>query len=444
VKHVTEHAFHAVQSFDATRNLAMKLEVPRHRLLVLLIAPCLLLALAAGHASAGPWPSDAAEGPAANLPDVMPTALFGLGEVDLSTLGVSDTDLLTVGPQLGLTASSDSGMLIVDDDMLDCPNAQFTTIQSAVLVAMPGDKIKVCAGTYIEQVTIPAGKDGLTLFAEAAFQAVIKAPILMADPKAIVRVSGAQNVTIRHFTITGPGGLPCDSLRYGVRVDNGGSALITDNHITEIHDTPFSGCQNGHGVNVGRTVDGTSGSAIVVHNRIDNYQKGGVFVDNADSAAEVAYNEVVGVGPMAVIAQNGIQVSRGAHGDVHHNKVSGNVYAPAGTEATGILLYSDPVADVHHNDVFLNEDGIGLFVVTNGAAEVSYNNSRNNTNDGIVVFDIGTTENLIAYNKAFQNAALDCHDESFGTHNGGVANEWLKDLGRTENRSGLCKNAGPQ
>ena len=58
----------------------------------------------------------------------------------------------------------------------------------------------------------------------------------MTDPKAIVRVNGAQDVTIRHFTITGPGGGGCDSIRYGVRVDGDGSALITDNHITEIRD----------------------------------------------------------------------------------------------------------------------------------------------------------------------------------------------------------------
>jgi parallel beta-helix repeat protein len=159
----------------------------------------------------------------------------------------------------------------------------------------------------------------------------------------------------------------------------------------------------------------------------------------------VAHNEIIGNGATVVIAQNGIQVSRGADGEVHHNKVSQNIYVPPGTEATGILLFDDSVAYVHHNDVFLNEDGIGLLQVS-GTADVSYNNARNNTNDGIVVFDDLTRENLISHNKAFENAVLDCHDESVGTHNGAalVANEWLKDLGRTENRPGLCKKAGPQ
>jgi len=408
---------------------------------IVLILPCLLLVLGVGPVYPGPWPTDGPHADGASQQNVLQTPLFAVGEVDLSTLGVSATELLGVGPQPSVPSSGDDGMLIVDDDGLDCPNRQYMTIQAAVDAAMPGDKIKVCAGTYMEQVTIPAGKDGLTLFAEAAFQAVIKAPPVMTGQMVIVRVNGAQDVTIRHFTITGPGGGPCNSIRYGVFVDDGGSALITDNHITEIQDTPFSGCQNGLGVAVGRTLmpDGpTTGSATVVHNLIDKYQKGGVLVDNASSSAEVAYNEVVGAGPTAVIAQNGIQVSRGADGDVHHNKVSQPDYIPTTDEATGILLFSDPKARVHHNDVFLNEVGIALFVVTASNAEVSYNNSRNNLSDGIHAYD-STSGNLIAYNKAFENGMDDCVDDTIGP-----LNHWLKDLGRTENQLGLCEQAGPQ
>jgi hypothetical protein len=407
----------------------------------------LVVALAAAaQAVAGPSPTDGPTSTSTLTGPIYITAPFALGEVDLSSLGVSPTELLTVGPIP--SSSTTPGNLIVDNDLLDCPNAQYTSIQAAVDDAVPGDKIKVCRGVYMEQVTIPAGKDRLTLFSVPDLQAVIMAPPVMLDVKAIVRVSGAQDVTLRHFTITGPGDGICDSIRYGVRVDNGGSALITDNHITEIRDLlsmgNLSGCQNGFGVNVGRqNIDGpTSGTATVVHNLIDKYQKGGVFVDNAGSSAEVAYNEVVGT-PSSTIAQNGIAVGRQAHGNVHHNKVSQNVYTPSGTEATGMLYFRNPMVRAHHNDVFLNEDGIGIFLVTNSGVEVSYNNSRNNLDDGIIVFD-QSFDNLIAYNKAFENGMFDCADNSTGAHTGGVANRWVKDLGRTENKLGLCKQAGPQ
>src|SRR5438094_8598369 len=123
-----------------------------------------------------------------------------------------------------------------------CNNPGYSTVQAAVDAAAPGDRINVCPGTYEEQVTIPSGTDNIQLRSVGRWQAVIKAPPMMADPKAIVRVNGAHNVTILAFTITGPGGSGCNSLRYGVRVDETGSADILGNHITQIRDNPFSGC----------------------------------------------------------------------------------------------------------------------------------------------------------------------------------------------------------
>ena len=62
--------------------------------------------------------------------------------------------------------------------------------------------------------------------------------------------------------------------------------------------------------------------------------------------------------------------------------------------------------------------------------------------DGIVAFE-SAREHLIAHNKAFENGNNDCEDRSTGTYNPPalVANRWVKDLGRTENRPGLCKQA---
>jgi hypothetical protein len=378
---------------------------------------------------------------------VLQTGLFGLLGVDLSSLGVAPSSLATVGPQP--SAAPTGQMLIVDDDHADCPNAQFTRIQDAVDAAPPGSMIKVCAGTYPEQVTIPLGKDDLTLFSVPDLAATIQAPLLMTSPKAIVRVSGAQDMTLRHFTISGPGGGPCDSLEYGVRVDSGGSALITDNHITAIRDTPLSGCQNGVGVLIGRNSEGTSGTGTVVHNLIDDYQKGGVVVDGQlsgqPSQAEVAYDEIDGVGPTAVIAQNGIQVSRGAVANVHHNVVKDNVYSPATTTGEGILLYQDssPQTTVHHNDVYDNSDGIGLYTTSN--TDVAHNDSHDNVAYDGLFADTDTANNTIEYNRLTGNAGFDCDDISVGAYNAPalVANPWVQDLGYTENRPGLCKHASP-
>jgi hypothetical protein len=415
----------------------------------LLLAAAVLLALVVLQpAYAGkPVPYDGSAVGGLNLAPPLPTGLFALGSVDLSSFGVSSSELATVGPQPAAAPAS-SNMLIVDDNLADCPNAQFTSIQAAVTAAPAGSTIKVCRGTYVEQVRIPAGKDGLTLFSEGDLQAVIKAPpIMIPNPSKSIVLIQARNVTLRHFTITGPGGGPCDSLEYGVRIDSGGSALVTDNHIAQIRDTPFSGCQNGVAVLVGRNLDNTSGSGTVVHNTIDNYQKGGVVVDGQangpSSNAEVAFNDISGIGPTAVIAQNGIQVSRGAIANVHHNAVHDNIYSPATVTGEGILTFevSSSQVQIQHNDVYRNSDGIGLYTTSN--IEVGWNSSHDNDPYDGLFADSDTSNNTIEHNRLTNNTEFDCDDVSAGQYNAPafVANPWIQDLGYTENRPGLCKHA---
>lgn len=352
-------------------------------------------------------------------------------------------------------------VITVDDNGADCKKADFTSIQAAVDAASPNDTIKVCAGTYVEQVTIPAGKNGLTLRSQVPEAAVIKAPPVMADPKAIVRVNGAQNVTIDGFTIAGPGGGPCDSIRYGVRVDGGGSATISQNHIVDIHDTPLGGCQNGNAIQVGRVSEGQTGRATIFKNKIERYQKGGIVISNTGSSAEIRDNEITGIGPTAVIAQNGVQISGGATAVVLNNVISQHQYTPQTFASAGILLfepgavtiahnilsyndesiYSQDAAapDIQHNRLSFNTfDGIGLIGTTNGI--IGHNFSENNGFDGIFV-DSDSAGNIITNNQMEANAEHDAHDDSAGTGTAGTANTWENNHCGSlnpENRPGLC------
>jgi parallel beta-helix repeat protein len=316
---------------------------------------------------------------------------------------------LVIGSVFAISpASAASNTLWVNDDSgpwlptgNSCEHPQFATIQSAVGAATPGARINVCAGTYVEQVTIPAGKNGLYLRSVGHWQAVIKAPPLMADPKAIVRVNGARDVTLLAFTIAGPGGGPCDSIRYGVRVDANGSADILGNHIIDIRDTGFSGCQNGLAVQVGRQFEGQTGSARIIGNVIERYQKNGPTVDNVGSFAEIAHNRILGVGPTPFIAQNGMQISRGATALVQHNFVSQNVYT--GTQpaaSTGILLFDSGIVRTIHNSVSVND--VGVYLILAGAGSVTTNNRvRASTFDGIA---LDTSGHEVANNKSDANS----------------------------------------
>ena len=329
-----------------------------------------------------------------------------------------------------------------------CNDPGYPTVQSAVTASGPGDRINVCPGTYTEQITIPAGKDNLQLRATKQWDAILKAPPLMFDVKAIVRVTTSQNVTILAFTITGPGGTGCDALRYGVRVDGGGSANILGNHITQIRDNPLSGCQNGVGVQVGRQVEGTTGSAQIIGNVIDNYQKNGMTVDNAGSSAEIAHNRVLGNGPIAfAAAQNGIQVSRGATANVQHNFVAQNIYFTPATSATGILLFQSANVTTAHNTVTSNDNGIydwmatGSTTTNNHVRASSYDGVTEDQSSSAQVANNKTEHNVGAGIGMYTNAQNNVLDRNHASDNAGsgilldqassniVSNNQVKDNG---------------
>jgi hypothetical protein len=238
--------------------------------------------------------------------------------------------------------------LTVDDDGVQCAGATFTTISAAVLAANPlgGDTILVCDGLYPEQVTI---NKSLTLQGAALQTPTVQAPAAMVIPKSIITVTGSSlvSVIIDNLIISGPGGTICDSVRSGIRVESSATATITHNLITDIHDTPFGGCQNGIGIIVGSQSDGTTGMATINDNILQGYQKGGIVVDSTGSSAVITNNVVTGVGRTEIIAQNGVQVSRGAMvppSNLQNNTITGNFYlnrsAPTTPAfATGILYF---------------------------------------------------------------------------------------------------------
>ncbi len=411
--------------------------------------------MSAAAALAQPTAFDASGPAAASTPTtILATAPFALGSVDLSTLGVPLADLAGAGVAGAAPASAGDGpnMLVVDDNGADCPNAQFARIQEAVDAAGPNDAIKVCPGTYDEQVTIGPGKDGLRLFSQVPLQAVIRMPIVEAAgrPRSIVTVRGSRDVSLWQFTITGPFYFPACAgaldRHTGVRIIDA-SATLFGNHVTEVRNVnpALFGCQDGIGVLVGRQFENQGGTATLRNNTIDRYQKGGIVVDGPDAYASITQNEIDGdLGLTPTIAQNGVQVGRGASAAVDHNVIRNNFFFRVGIDdsAAGVLLFETaaPVT-VDHNDVAGNGVGIAISEGSTGLV-IDHNDATQNHNDGIAAYD-GSASNTISYNKATDNVPVDCYDETVGAGTAGTANFWVKDLGQTESRPGLCRRATP-
>ena len=368
--------------------------------------------------------------------------------------------------------------IVVDDDHAQCPNATEISIQDAVDAAQPGDTVQVCPGTYVEQVTIPNTKDGLVLKSTEQFEAVIKAPAGMTEP-GIVHIDGADDVTISGFTITGPF-TDLSGLRTGIFVGGGGSATIENNHITAIRGAPMNGVQNGVAILVGRGSINETGTAVIDGNVIDDYQKGGIVVDNVRSSATITNNEINGAGPTTAIAQNGIQVSGGATAEISDNLVSGNNYTPDGTVAAGILLAGSGPVTVENNTVTHNERGIdaedaddltivgndvidnastGIFLDAVTESLIAENLLKNNGGHGIFLGDsddnnvrgniiegndgdgihvTGSSDsNVIENNSSFKNGGFDFYDDAVPGP-GGTPNVWEDNSGKSSNRPDLA------
>lgn len=381
--------------------------------------------------------------------------------------------------QLALLEARDvpSRTLFVDDDRVQIPSAAFTSIQAAVDAARRGDDIVVAPGVYREQVTFDADKDGITLKSRNPRQAVIEAPAVLGGSQAIVSIEGADRVTVRGFTITGPA-QQADGLLYGVLVFDGGSAEIENNLITKIRNNPLNGNQLGHGILV--FGDGRRTTAEIEGNTITDYQKGGVLVFGPDADAEVSDNVIRGVGPTGVIAQNGVEVSTGASAEIEDNSISANVYTGTETFAAGVLLTAADRVTVSDNRLFANTVGVAAFftdgvtisdnrvfgnfadgiqlagvdrgrvtdnrVTENGGdgivlddttrVRVSDNRVTENGGDGLVLTN-GSADNRVSDNFLRWNAGFDAFDDTTGCGTGGTANHWFGNRIGTKNRPGL-------
>lgn len=330
----------------------------------------------------------------------------------------------------------------------------FHTIQSAVNASAPGDTVHVCPGLYQEQVVIGPGQDKVKLQSVKERQAAIRFPSgMLATPKAVVDVNTAKNVEIDGFTIEGPwtDGSGCAASlaqHYGIRVEGGGSAKIDDNHITLIEDSmaALRGCQDGVAIQVGRMSEATTGSAEIVDNVIDKYQKNGPTIDNTGSSGNIHDNTIDGGGDNDQSAKNGIQISRGATAKVEHNEVFNNYYtgngppppsdSPDDSDGDGILLFTiTGGVTVNDNDTYLNDLGIDLTTVTGSV--ISNNMTTGNTFDGLRA-ESDTSGNTFMGNKSSSNDTHDCHDDSTGSGTAMTANTWKSNQGVTQNKPGLC------
>jgi len=348
-----------------------------------------------------------------------------IGDTDLTAAGVGSdpvgvdlaTDSYVASPM------TDPGTRWVDNTPMDgdCPQAAYLTIQSAINASGPNDTVKVCPGTYSEQVRIVGhNHDGLKLESLTPLQAVIQWPASESFPLALVTFNNADGVTVRGFTITGPFTFPaCSPDRHeGLLVDNAFNERIDHNHITNIRNSLglLRGCQEGDAVSIGRRTDPTQmgfvgitpGSARVDHNQIDDYQKNGVQAINTGTSATVDHDVITGPGAtmQPYAAPNGVVVFRNAAATVDHNVISKNHWVAPLSNAVILIAAPPGSSSVDHNQIFDNDYGMEIDTQTNAA--ISHNDIFGNLSDAIdicgdITFGCGPATGLVVRSNDIHN-----------------------------------------
>jgi hypothetical protein len=162
---------------------------------------------------------------------------------------------------------------------------------------------------------------------------------------------------------------------FGVLVlgNNGNTHVdIENSRIHDIGESPLNGSQ--HGIAIYYRAEAGTTSGRISDNRLSNYQKGGIVANFTGTKVVIDRNTVTGQGPVAYIAQNGIQVGYGAEAAVLGNTVTGHSYTGSSTVSGGIIVVGGPgygeaytVNTIVAGNTVVNND-IGVFL-TNLAAD---------------------------------------------------------------------------
>jgi dienelactone hydrolase len=280
---------------------------------------------------------------------------------------------------------------VVDDDKAQCPNANFTSIQSAVDYASPWDTIVVCAGTYQESSTpvysasnpvATGAMNGLTInkplkIKGAGADKVTIEPDqsldTLAGVKPYLRDGGGNVITVSRQSLgsTDTNEMFVDISGVTVTAGNtfaeagiaffGTAGRVSESVVGPMKVASDAGelAENPHGWGIVKTNmllgagPGTVENEVTVTNSVvTGYQSGGILFDggrgpdgSADNTVRTGIkqhgyvtNTVVKGKPGTLFPQTGIQYASGDDGFVKNSRITGNYFKTDPSKSFGILL----------------------------------------------------------------------------------------------------------
>jgi hypothetical protein len=347
--------------------------------------------------------------------------------------------ILTVGILLAATPMF-AGILVVGPPACQPSNTHFATIQSAVNAApiVGSTTIKVCPGTYPEQVQIIGKK--ITLMGVtygSSYAAVITSPSggmvsnatsnVLDNPGPVQAQILVQNTTatIEYLTMDASGNGASDPI--GVMFQNASGTVTRNAVLNDITDS--TGDQNGYGIYVvsettssGPNPSTSAPSTVAIsYNNVSNFQKNGIMARETGVAVTVSNNTVVGNGPWSGAAENSIEVIYGATGTISYNTVGADVWTPdvfgdTGDAAAGILVgYGSENISITSNQVTNTQYGIAVTGCPGCGGVNGDGNGATISNNTISATHLYDAIDVCANNVTVMNNKINGADES-GVH----------------------------
>ena len=257
-------------------------------------------------------------------------------------------------------ASAD--VLSVDDDKVQCPSADYTTLQAAVAAAPQGSTITICAGTY----NVPAGasagdpksqglkiEKNLILRGEGADKVFVQPANTfptIASPTPNERDEWGNVITVKRrsvelvdvqisgLTVQGNGVL----VEAGIAMIDVNSGSISGVRVRDLVPNTGPGTggyanapmnAHGHGIVVANTLEKQFNTISVTGNSISGYNKSGIVIDGRNLAGTapigstltttVTNNRITGAASTP-IGQNGVAVWGGPNATIRGNIITSN------------------------------------------------------------------------------------------------------------------------
>jgi parallel beta-helix repeat protein len=359
--------------------------------------------------------------------------------------------------------------LVVDKDKVQCPNAEYTSIQAAVSAAAPGDRIEVCPDLYLESVQVAKTLDIVaepkTMLNDEQSCLALGAP----DPTKDAIVQRAPAFDLQANNIKLEGFVVQEAPHVGINTSSSFSGykiadnVVQGNVFTGVNllssgaresrvsgncfRSNFTGLESTNGAilknaridhnvstnnsSIGFDLAGISAKTNVrveynksAHNQVGfsianstnssidhNYSQGdtnGVLLGGSNNELEVSYNTFVA--GLNGIVMSDINTTPNFFGpnsnlDIGHNVVT--------QEQTGIWIIADAtfvMSEIHHNDTSANAQ-YGILLETGSGNTIDHNTANENGVDGILNYLV-SVGNFFVTNTMFGNGTFDAKDDN--------------------------------